>query len=71
MLKRLSPLASLTRLLVAGVVLLGVSAATPIRPDLLSGLKWRNVGPFRGGRISATSGAVGVPGTFYVGLPAA
>src|SRR5690349_16961371 len=45
-------------------------AATPIRPDLLSGLVWRNVGPFRGGRISAVSGVVGDPATFYIGLPA-
>jgi photosystem II stability/assembly factor-like uncharacterized protein len=45
-------------------------AATPIRPELLSGLVWRNVGPFRGGRISAVSGVIGEPGTFYIGLPA-
>ncbi|HEY0528725.1 MAG TPA: hypothetical protein VGD02_07845 [Gemmatimonadaceae bacterium] len=45
-------------------------AATPIRPDLLSGLVWRNVGPFRGGRISAVSGVIGEPGTFYIGMPA-
>ncbi|HET9634627.1 MAG TPA: hypothetical protein VFP26_01755 [Gemmatimonadaceae bacterium] len=45
-------------------------AATPVKPDLLSGLVWRNVGPFRGGRISAVSGVVGEPGTFYIGLPA-
>ena len=51
--------------------LLTVTAATPIRPDLLSGLVWRNVGPFRGGRVSAVSGAIGEPGTFYAGFPAA
>src|SRR5207237_2967799 len=45
-------------------------AATPIKPELLSGLVWRNVGPFRGGRISAVSGVIGAPGTFYVGMPA-
>ncbi|MEP7345281.1 MAG: hypothetical protein ABI877_08440 [Gemmatimonadaceae bacterium] len=45
-------------------------AATPIRPELLSALVWRNVGPFRGGRISAVSGVIGEPGTFYIGLPA-
>jgi len=45
-------------------------AATPFRPELLSGLVWRNVGPFRGGRISAVSGVIGDPGTFYIGLPA-
>src|SRR6478736_1814792 len=45
-------------------------AATPIRPELLTALVWRNVGPFRGGRISAVSGVIGDPGTFYVGMPA-
>ena len=35
----------------------------------LSSLKWRCVGPFRGGRVSAVSGAIGIPGTFYIGLP--
>src|SRR5205085_5063005 len=39
-------------------------------PDLLGGLVWRNVGPFRAGRISAVSGVIGEPGTFYIGLPA-
>ena len=50
--------------------LLTLGAATPVRPDLLSGLVWRNIGPFRGGRIAAVSGAIGEPGTYYVGLPA-
>src|SRR3989442_472392 len=36
----------------------------------LSALVWRNVGPFRGGRISAVSGAIGQPGVFYAGTPA-
>ena len=44
-------------------------AGAPLPPDLMSGLVWRNVGPFRGGRISAASGVIGDPGTFYVGLP--
>ena len=47
-----------------------VLAAAPVPPDMLAGLTWRNVGPFRGGRISAASGAIGVVGTFYVGTPA-
>ena len=41
----------------------------PVPPSLLSGLVWRNLGPFRGGRISAVSGAIGQPGVFYIGLP--
>lgn len=58
-------------LALAALIVTAVSvAATPIRPDLLSALVWRNVGPFRGGRISAVSGVIGEPGTFYIGLPA-
>jgi len=37
--------------------------------DLYSGLKWRNIGPFHGGRISAVTGVIGQPGAFYVGTP--
>ena len=39
--------------------------------DDLAGLRWRNIGPFHGGRISAVSGAVGEgqAGVFYVGAP--
>src|SRR6476646_3167639 len=37
--------------------------------DLFSGLRWRNIGPFHGGRISAVTGAIGQPGTFYLGAP--
>ena len=67
MLKRLYALAPIA----AAALLLALAAAPAIPPAMLSGLVWRNVGPFRGGRISAASGAIGVPGTFYVGLPAA
>src|SRR2546426_5231093 len=38
--------------------------------DLFAGLRWRNIGPFHGGRISAVSGAIGQPGVFYLGAPA-
>src|SRR5438094_7076128 len=49
-------------------------AATPLGAQstdsrLNSALVWRNVGPFRAGRISAASGAVGQPGVVYVGTP--
>jgi photosystem II stability/assembly factor-like uncharacterized protein len=48
----------------------GPAPVTPIKPDLLAGLVWRNIGPFRGGRIAAVSGVIGEPGVFYAGLPA-
>src|ERR1041384_4309085 len=37
--------------------------------DLIAGLRWRNIGPFHGGRIAAVTGAIGQPGTFYLGAP--
>ena len=43
--------------------------AQTVDERLLSGLTWRNVGPFRAGRISAVSGAIGQPGVFYAGTP--
>src|SRR5437762_9614249 len=44
-------------------------APATVPPSLLAGLSWRNLGPFRAGRVSAVSGAIGQPGTFYMGLP--
>src|SRR5438128_6519640 len=31
------------------------------------GMKWRDVGPFRGGRVLAVTGVVGSPFTYYFG----
>ena len=53
--------------LVAGLITL--AAATPLEPNLVSGLRWRMIGPFRGGRVSAVTGVIGQHGTFYIGLP--
>jgi photosystem II stability/assembly factor-like uncharacterized protein len=38
-------------------------------PDLYAGLKWRNIGPFHGGRIASVTGAIGQPGVYYFGTP--
>lgn len=46
-----------------------LAGAQTVDPSLYSGLVWRNVGPFRGGRVAAVSGAIGQPGVFYMGLP--
>src|SRR5438309_6040590 len=48
---------------------LPTTASTPVAPELLAGLRWRNLGPFRAGRVAAVSGAIGQPGVFYIGLP--
>src|SRR5690348_8948851 len=44
-------------------------AAAQVKPEMYSGLKWRDVGPFHGGRISSVSGVIGQPGVYYVGTP--
>ena len=41
----------------------------PVDPRLYAGLTWRNLGPFRAGRVASVSGAVGQPGVFYAGMP--
>ena len=54
-------------LLLAGLGFIPTPTSVP--PSLYSGLVWRNLGPFRGGRVSAVSGAIGQPAVFYAGLP--
>ncbi len=38
-------------------------------PEQLSGMKWRLLGPFRGGRVTAVAGVPGDPTTYYFGTP--
>lgn len=48
----------------------GKKTASPkvvVQDSLFHGLKWRNIGPFRGGRSVACSGVVGQPMTYYMG----
>ncbi|HEX5473963.1 MAG TPA: YCF48-related protein [Vicinamibacterales bacterium] len=50
----------------------GSQSAAPAAPGVTvptSGLQWRNIGPFRGGRVGAVAGVIGQPNVFYIGLP--
>ncbi|QLG44891.1 glycosyl hydrolase [Costertonia aggregata] len=38
-----------------------------VQDSMFHGLKWRNIGPHRGGRSVASSGVVGQPLTYYMG----
>src|SRR6266566_2027262 len=68
---------SASRRLAGAALLFALAAFTtphapgPVPPALLAGLSWRNLGPFRAGRVSAVSGAIGggQPSTFYAGFP--
>jgi photosystem II stability/assembly factor-like uncharacterized protein len=44
--------------------------ASQIDPKLFSGMQWRQVGPFRGGRALAIEGVLGEPDTYYFGAVA-
>jgi photosystem II stability/assembly factor-like uncharacterized protein len=46
----------------------GAAAGTGLDPGLLSTLRWRLIGPFRGGRTVAAVGVPGQPDVFYVGV---
>ena len=41
--------------------------AQSVPPELINGLKWRLIGPFRGGRAAAVAGVPGDSTTFYFG----
>jgi photosystem II stability/assembly factor-like uncharacterized protein len=64
---------SLFRLLLVTTCLLiaalpPVWAAEPLSPNLYAGLRWRMIGPFRGGRTVGATGVPGRPNLFYVGV---
>src|SRR5262244_2153839 len=41
--------------------------AAPMSPALFQDLRWRLIGPFRGGRVLAVSGVPGEPDHYYFG----
>ena len=45
----------------------GSQPARTVDPALYGGLRWRSIGPFRGGRVNGVSGVPGQPDTFYFG----
>jgi len=50
------------------LLLLTISTfAQSVSPEIFNGLKWRLIGPFRGGRAVAAAGVPGDSTTFYFG----
>jgi len=45
----------------------GKEPVIKITDSLFHGLKWRNIGPFRGGRSVTSTGVIGQPHTYYMG----
>src|SRR5437867_3620473 len=62
---------ALSLLTTAGLALLQAQASTPmaaVDPALFRGLKYRLVGPSRGGRVTTVTGVPSQPRTFYMGV---
>jgi photosystem II stability/assembly factor-like uncharacterized protein len=49
------------------LLLAATAIAQPVPAELVNGLKWRLIGPFRGGRAVAVAGVPGNSATFYFG----
>ena len=49
------------------LLLIVATVAQPVPPELVNGLRWRLIGPFRGGRAVAVAGVPGDSTTFYFG----
>ena len=66
---------TLSLLLVCGLFFVNISFAEdglnknsyPIDPGFFQSLKWRDIGPFRGGRSCTVAGVTSQPYTFYLG----
>ena len=49
----------------AVLLLLTASAFAQVNPKMFQELRWRNIGPFRGGRVKAVAGVPSQPNVFY------
>jgi photosystem II stability/assembly factor-like uncharacterized protein len=53
------------RRILAVLLLLTAAASAQVNPKLFQEMRWRNVGPFRGGRVKAVAGVPSQPNVFY------
>jgi len=64
---RVSRICSSVLIVFAALILNILARAQTVSPALLSGLQWRLIGPFRGGRAVAVTGVTGGGSVFYFG----
>src|SRR5881398_3430185 len=63
---------SVARVLLVAVLTLTIAEAQqvdrgPFAPALFKGMRWRSIGPYRGGRVTTVSGVPGQPQVYYFG----
>ena len=61
-------------LIVVTIFITSLVAFVPLKAgqfdtDMYAGMRWRLVGPFRAGRVSAVAGVVGEPNVYYIASP--
>ncbi len=52
------------------LVCFAMNGLAQVNPVIVGGMKWRQIGPFRGGRVLAVTGVPGDPNTYYFGAVA-
>src|ERR1043166_4266029 len=58
----------LHRLLAPALLLVTGALGAQVDPNEYGALRWRTIGPFRGGRTVAAVGVPSQPGVFYIGV---
>src|SRR5712692_2425645 len=56
-------------LVIFSVLLITTAALAQYNPESFSAMKWRLVGPHRGGRVTTVAGIPGKPAIYYFGTP--
>src|SRR3954468_10663 len=51
--------------MLAVLLLFTAAAGAQVNPNMFQGLRWRSIGPFRGGRVKAVAGVPSQPNVFY------
>jgi photosystem II stability/assembly factor-like uncharacterized protein len=59
----------LATLLLAGAGSAPPLAAQQVNPKLYEAMRWRLIGPYRAGRVTAVAGIAGDPAVYYMGTP--
>src|SRR5438874_12817693 len=62
------PVRRLLLAVAACVSLASAAGAESFRPPFYDSLRWRMIGPFRGGRTVGATGVPGQPNVFYIGV---
>ncbi len=66
---RVSELLPILALLLTNLAATPSALAQRYDPSLYSGIQWRQIGPFRAGRVTAVTGVPALPAIYYMGTP--